>query len=76
MKAVRLYAQVLVDVLSAPTSKFSMEVSLSQLDSFAKLLSESVMMTKVFDNPTLAEDEKNNALKAFSQKMEFSPLTV
>jgi len=75
MKAVRLYAQVLVDVLSAPTSKFSMEVSLSQLDGFAKLLSESAMMTKVFDNPTLAEDEKNNALKAFSQKMEFSPLT-
>jgi F-type H+-transporting ATPase subunit delta len=75
MKAVRLYAQVLVDVLSAPNSKFSMEVSLNQLDGFAKLLSESSLMVKVFDNPILPEEDKIATLKQFGKKMEFSPLT-
>ncbi len=74
MKAVRLYAQVLVDVLSAPDSKYSMEMSLNELDGFSKLVIESPMMVKVFDNPVLGEDEKQKALKAFSQKMNISAL--
>lgn len=75
MKAVRLYAQVLVDVLSAPDSKFSMEVALNELDGFAKLVKESSLVVKVFDNPILGDDEKQKSLKAFSQKMSLTPLT-
>lgn len=75
MKAVRLYAQVLVDVLSAPDSRNSMELGLKELDGFAKLVTESPLMVKVFDNPVLGDDEKQKSLKAFSQKMSLSPIT-
>jgi F-type H+-transporting ATPase subunit delta len=75
MKAVRLYAQVLVDVLLAPGSKFSMESVLGELDGFAKLTIESPLMIKVFDNPVMGDDEKQKSLKAFSQKMNLSPLS-
>ena len=75
MKAVRLYAQVLVDVLSSPESRNSMELGLKELDSFSKLLTESPMMVKVFDNPVLGDDEKQKSLKAFSQKMNLAPIT-
>ena len=75
MKAVRLYAQVLVDVLFAPDSKHSMESVLNELDGFSKLTIESPLMVKVFDNPVLGDDEKQKSLKALSQKMNLSPVT-
>ena len=75
MKAIRLYAQVLVDVLSAPGSKFSMDSTLKELDGFSKLVAESPLMIKVFDNPVLREDEKQSALKEFAKKMNLSPIT-
>jgi F-type H+-transporting ATPase subunit delta len=75
MKAVRLYAQVLVDVLSSPDSRSSMELGLKELDGFSKLIAESPLMVKVFDNPVLGDDEKQKTLKAFSQKMSLSPIT-
>jgi len=75
MKAVRLYAQVLVDVLSSPDTKISMEMTLKELDGFSKLLTESSMMVKVFDNPVLAETEKQKALAAFVQKMSMSHMS-
>ena len=75
MKAVRMYAQVLLDVLTAPNSKFSMEMVLKELDGFSKLVTEAPLMLRVFDNPTVGEDEKQKTLKTFSQKLSFSPLT-
>jgi F-type H+-transporting ATPase subunit delta len=75
MKAVRLYAQVLVDVLSSPDTKFSMEMTLKELDGFSKLLTESPLMAKVFDNPVLAESEKQKALGAFVQKLNLSQMS-
>jgi F-type H+-transporting ATPase subunit delta len=75
MKAVRLYAQVLVDVLSSPDTKFSMETTLKELDGFSNLLTESPLMAKVFDNPVLAETEKQKALSAFVQKLSLSPMS-
>ena len=75
MKAIRLYSQVLVDVLSAPGSKFSMESVIKELDAFSKLAVESPLMIKVFDNPVLGDDEKQGALKLFSQKMNLSPIS-
>ncbi len=74
MKAVRLYAQVLVDVLSAPDMKISMETTLKELEGFSKLLIESPLMTKVFDNPVMAESEKQKALSAFVQKLNTSQM--
>ena len=74
MKAIRLYAQVLVDVLSAPDSKFAMTAVLNELADFSKLTIESPLMIKVFDNPVLREDEKQNALKEFSKKMNLSAI--
>ncbi len=75
MKAVRLYAQVLVDVLSAPDSRHSMELGLKELDGFSKLTTESPLMIKVFDNPVLGDDDKQKSLKAFSQKLNLSPIS-
>jgi len=75
MKAVRLYAQVLVDVLSSPETKSSMEMTLNELTGFSKLLSESPLMVRVFDNPVLSEEDKTKSLKAFSQKMSLSPMS-
>jgi len=74
-KAVRLYAQVLVDVLTAPHSKNSLDSVTRELTEFAKLTTESPMMLKVFDNPVLADDEKQKALKTFSQKLDISQLS-
>jgi len=72
MKAVRLYAQVLVDVLGAPGSKHSMEGVLREIDAFSKLTIESPLMLKVFDSPVMNEEDKSKTLKAFSQKLDIS----
>jgi len=74
MKAVRLYAQVLVDVLSSPNMNISMEMTLKELDGFSKLLGESPLMAKVFDNPVMAESDKQKTLSAFVQKLNVSPM--
>jgi F-type H+-transporting ATPase subunit delta len=74
MKAVSLYAQVLVDVaVSQPSG--SLESVTSELAEFAKMISESPMILKIFDNPTMSEDDKNKVLKEFGTKMKLSPLS-
>jgi F-type H+-transporting ATPase subunit delta len=75
MKAVRLYAQVLVDVLSAPDSKHSTEGVLRELNAFSKLGVESPLMLKVFDSPVMTDEDKSKTLKAFSQKLDISQLS-
>ena len=75
MKAVRLYAQVLVDVLTTPGSKYSMDSVLREIDAFSKLTIESPLMLKVFDSPVMNEEDKSKTLKAFSQKLDISQLS-
>jgi ATP synthase F1 delta subunit len=62
IKAVRLYAQVLVDVVLAPNSGFSLESILKELKDFNHSVSESPMFGKVYSNPTLSDEDKQKAL--------------
>ena len=75
MKAIRLYAQVLVDAANAPDSKFKLSDTISELSAFAQMAVESPMFLKVFDNPTLGDDEKQKVLKEFAAKVKASPLS-
>lgn len=70
MKAVKLYAKVLVDVLGAPGAKYSIDSVLRELTSFAQLSVDSPIALKVFDSPVISDDEKQKVLKAFSSKMD------
>lgn len=72
MKAVRLYAQVLSEVLSSSSSKVSIDLVMEELRKFESLLVQSPLMTKVFDNPVLGEDDKLSSLRAFVQKLDLS----
>ena len=75
MKAVRLYAQVLVDVASGQGAGFSLESLLSELQNFTQMCSDSPLMLKVFDNPTLGDSEKQAVLREFFTKTKVSPLS-
>ncbi len=75
MKAIRLYAQVLVDAANAPESKFKLNETIAELRSFAQMASDSPMFLKVFDNPTLGDDDKQKVLKKFVAKVRVSPLS-
>lgn len=75
MKAVRLYAQVLVDVLSAPGARYTIESATRELTAFSALVQASPLMVKVFDNPVLSEEEKTKALKGFTQKLDLSQIS-
>lgn len=74
MKAVRLYAQVLVDVAMAPNGG-SLESVSAELNEFSKMFNESPLFLKVFDNPTLADEDKQKVLKEFMAKSKLSPLS-
>lgn len=75
MKAVRLYAQVLVDVLTAPGARYTLESATRELNGFSALVQGSPLMLKVFDNPVLSEEEKSKALKGFTQKLDLSQIS-
>jgi F-type H+-transporting ATPase subunit delta len=76
MKAIRLYAQVLVDVLSAANAEMGMSAAVSELAAFAMLFKESPLVLKVFDNPTINGEEKQKALKELAAKAGQSLLTT
>jgi F-type H+-transporting ATPase subunit delta len=75
MKAVRLYAQVLVDVVSAPNSGFKMDAVVSELREFSESANASPIFNQVFSNPTLGDDEKQKALLELTRKASLSPLS-
>ncbi len=75
MKAVRLYAQVLVDVLTAPGARYTLESATRELAHFSVLIQESPLLLKVFDNPVMGDEEKMKALKGFSQKLDLSQIS-
>ena len=64
MKAVRLYAQVLVDVLPAK----EVDLVLEELKKFLEMSVTSPVLVKVLDNPVLPENEKQGAVKVLAQK--------
>lgn len=75
MKAIRLYAQVLVDVVSAPNSGFTLSVVLEELGNFTHIFTENATFLKIFDNPTLADEEKQKILVEFLKPLHLSPLS-
>jgi len=75
MKAIRLYAQVLVDVAMAPNAGSTLDAVAAELNEFSKLFNESPLFLKVFDNPTLPDEEKQKVLKEFASKTKLSPLS-
>ncbi len=75
MKAVRLYAQVLVDVAHAPQSGFSLDQVIGELKEFVGSFAESPKLLMVFDSPTISEDEKLKVLKELASRAKMSPLT-
>ncbi len=75
MKVIRLYAQVLVDVVFAPNSKLSFAEIQKELLGFTGIFNESPMFLQVFDNPTLGDDEKQKALREFLSREKLSPLS-
>ena len=76
MKAVRLYAQVLVDVAMAPQSGLKLDAILVQLTSFSKLLEESPMFANVIDNPTIGDEDKQKILKELATKVDLSQIST
>jgi len=70
MKAVRLYAQVLVDVALAPGSGIDLGRVIRELATFSASFSQSEMAGKVFENPAITEDERQKALKALISKFD------
>ena len=76
MKAIRLYAQVLVDVVSAPNSGFTLEPVLGELSAFTQIFTENKTFLKIFDNPTLADEEKQKILSEFLKTLQLSPLAA
>jgi F-type H+-transporting ATPase subunit delta len=75
MKAVRLYAQVLADVATAPNSGVKLDALLVELNSFNTSTSGSAIFSKVFANPTLGDDEKQKALAELMKQAGLSPLS-
>ncbi|MBU6152715.1 MAG: ATP synthase F1 subunit delta [Bdellovibrionales bacterium] len=76
MKAVRLYAQVLVDVAMAEKSGVDLLSVTSELQSFATALCGNQQGLKVFESPMFSEDEKTKGLKAICEKARLSPFSA
>jgi F-type H+-transporting ATPase subunit delta len=70
MKAVRLYAQVLVDVALAPQSGVDLGRVIRELSAFSATFSESEIAHRVFENPAITEEERQKGLKALTSKFD------
>lgn len=71
MKAIRLYSQVLVDVLGAESG--SLDQVMAELVQFSAMFAESDLVLKVFDNPTLGLSEKQAAFEKLASRLSLSP---
>jgi F-type H+-transporting ATPase subunit delta len=74
MKAVRLYAQVLIDVAQAPGSGLDFQAVIVELKAFASAFKESAIAQKTFESPVLSEEEKSKALAALCDKAGVTPI--
>lgn len=72
MKAIRLYAQVLIDVAQAPASGLDLQGILTELKTFSAAFQESAIARKTFQSPVVSEEEKNRALAAIGEKAAIS----
>jgi F-type H+-transporting ATPase subunit delta len=75
MKAIRLYAQVLVDVSLAEKSGVDLIKITAELKSFSDSLQGSAIAQKAFESPMLSEEEKQRALAALCEKSGVSPFS-
>ena len=75
MKAIRLYAQVFADVVMNPESGVKLADSLLGLEEFSKMIDESPLFLRVFDNPTLGDEDKQKVLKEFVLKTKVGPIS-
>jgi F-type H+-transporting ATPase subunit delta len=75
MKAIRLYAQILVDVAAAPGAGLDLNKLVLELKGFASILSESPTARKTFQSPAISEDEKNKILTALCDRDQVSPMS-
>jgi F-type H+-transporting ATPase subunit delta len=75
MKAVRVYAQVLVDVALAPGSGVDLGRMIRELSSFAGLIETSEQARKVFENPALSDSERQSTLKALVGKVDLGAVS-
>ncbi len=75
MKAVRLYAQVLVDVALAPQSGIDLSRVIRELSAFSESFGQSEMAHKVFENPAITEEERRKALKALTSKFDLGEVS-
>lgn len=74
MKAVRLYAQVLIDVTLAPSSGLDLQAILAELRSFSAAFRESSIAQKTFESPVLSEEDKTRALAALCDRAGLSSI--
>jgi F-type H+-transporting ATPase subunit delta len=75
MKAVRLYAQVLVDVVLAPGSGLDLGRMIRELSNFSDSVSQSEVAARVFENPAVTEEERSRALQALIGKFDMSQVS-
>ena len=68
MKAMRLYAQVLVDVTLAEKSGVDLIKVTEELKSFSDSLQGSAIGQKALESPMLSDEEKQRALSALCEK--------
>jgi F-type H+-transporting ATPase subunit delta len=75
MKAIRLYAQVLVDVAHAESSGAGIGPALSELKLFSEALRGSALGLKAFKSPMLSDEEKQKALRALCDRAQVGALS-
>jgi F-type H+-transporting ATPase subunit delta len=74
MKAIRLYAQVLIDVAQAPASGLDLQAVMADLRSFSASFNESQIAQKAFESPVVTEEEKGRILVAWCDRIGISPV--
>lgn len=70
-----MYAQVLVDVVQAKDSGLRLDQVLGELREFGSLTKEAPVFGKVFNNPTLSDEEKQKALAELVSRSGLTPIS-
>lgn len=75
MKAIRLYANVLVDVAQSPAVGLNLSAVTEELSFFSEAIEKTPALARTLDNPTLGDDRKQAALRGIADKVKASPFT-
>lgn len=76
MKAIRLYAQVLVDVAQSPALGLNLSAVVEELSFFSEAIEKTPALAKTLDNPTLGDDKKQAALTSIAEKVKATPFSL